>query len=277
MRKSSLLTLLLLAPVAAFAATPECKHSQPRNLDLDLNGVKAVVFDIASNDLTLNASAGAKAALGGKACASDEKYLEQLKLTQHKAGDKLYVTLRRDGSSNNNFFFGSNYAYLKLSGSLPDNIMVQLKVGSGDAVVTGASLLSADVGSGDVEARRIRGLVAATVGSGDIILEDIGSLHVVSISSGDLTAGKVRGPAKVGSIGSGDFELNGALGDVEIGSIGSGDANVRGVSGSVRIGSLGSGDVDVRDIRGDLTVSSVGSGSVNQGQVDGRVSVDGDN
>ena len=274
MRK--LFPLLFLLPAAAFAASPECKHSQPRDLNLDLAGVKAVVFDIASNDVTINASAGAKAALGGKACASDEKYLQQLKLTQHKVGDKLYVTARREGSSNNNFFFGNNYAYLELTGTLPDTVMVQMKVGSGDAVVTGAPLLSADVGSGDLEARRIRGLVAATVGSGDITLEDIGSLHVVSVSSGDLSASKVRGPAKVGSIGSGDFELKGASGDVEIGSIGSGDAQVSGISGSVRVGSLGSGDVEVRDIRGDLTVSSVGSGSVNQSQVDGRVSVDGD-
>ncbi|MEP6908005.1 MAG: DUF4097 family beta strand repeat-containing protein [Pseudoxanthomonas sp.] len=273
--QKSLLPLLLLLPVAAFAAPPECKHSQPRNLDLDLSGVKAVVFDIGSHDLTVNASAGAKATLAGKACASDEKYLQQLKLVQHKVGDKLYVSARRDGTSSNNSFFGNQYAYMKLAGTLPDNLMVQMKVGSGDAVVTGASLLSADVGSGDLEARRIRGLVAATVGSGDITLEDIGSLHVVSISSGDMTAKQVRGPAKVGSIGSGDFELNGAQGDVEIGSIGSGDATISDVSGSVRIGSLGSGDVDASDIRGDLTLNSKASGAISQTRVKGRVSIDG--
>lgn len=273
----SLIPLLFLLPAAAFAASPECKHSQPRDLNLDLAGVKAVVFDIASHDVTIDASAGAKAALGGKACVSDEKYLQQLKLTQRKVGDKLYVTARREGSSSNNFFFGNNYAYLKLTGTLPDNIMVQMKVGSGDAVVTGASLLSADVGSGDLEARRIRGLVAATVGSGDITLEDIGSLHVISVGSGDLSVEKVRGPAKVGSIASGDFELKGASGDVEIGSVASGNAEISNITGSVRVGSLASGDVDVSDIRGDLTVSSKASGSVSQSQVDGRVSIDGTN
>lgn len=276
MRKLSLLTLLLLAPAAAFAATPECKHSQPRNLALDLAGVKAVVFDIGSNDFTIDASAGAKAALGGKACASSEKYLEQLKLTQHKAGDKLYVTARREGMTGG-IFLGSNYAYLKLAATLPDNVMVQLKVGSGEAVVTGAPMLSADVNSGDVEARHIRGLVAANVGSGDIILEDIGSLHVISVGSGDLSAKKVRGPAKVGSVGSGDFELDGAAGDVQIGSIGSGDAKVTGVSGSVSVASVGSGDLEVDDIRGDLSVRSKSSGSVSHNRVDGRVDVPSDN
>ena len=276
MRKLSLLTLLLLAPASAFAATPECKHSQPRDLELNLTGVKAVVFDIANNDLTVDASAGAKPALHSKACASDEKYLQQLRLTQHRVGDKLYVTARREGFISG-IFLGNTYSYLKLAVTLPDNVTVQLKVGSGDAVVTGASLLSADVGSGDVEARHIRGLVAATVGSGDITLEDIGSLHVISVNSGDLSARKVRGPAKVGSVGSGDFELKGATGDVEIGSVGSGDAKVSDVTGSVRVASVGSGDVDVQDIRGDLSVQSKGSGSVNHNRIDGRVSVPSDN
>lgn len=276
MRKLSLLTLLLLAPVAAFAATPECKHSEPRNLTLDLSGVKAVVFDIAANDLTVEAIAGAKPALGGQACASNEKSLQQLKLTQHKAGDKLYVTARREGSSGG-LFLGSNYAYLKLAATLPDNLMVQLKVGAGDAVVTGAPLLSADVGSGDVEAKHIRGLVAATVGSGDISLEDIGSLHVISVGSGDLSARKVRGPARIGSVGSGDFELDGAAGDVEIGSVGSGDARVSGVQGNVKVASVASGDVEVDDVRGDLSVGSKSSGSVSHNRIDGRVNVPSDN
>lgn len=276
MRKLSLLSLLLLAPAAAFAATPECKHSQPRNLTLDLTGVKAVVFDIGANDFTIDARAGAKAALEGKACASSEKSLQQLKLTQHKAGDKLYVTARREGVTGG-IFLGSNYAYLKLAATLPDNVMVQLKVGSGDAVVTGAPLLSADVGSGDVEAKHIRGLVAATVGSGDINLEDIGSLHVISVGSGDLSARKVRGPARIGSVGSGDFELDGAAGDVEIGSVGSGDARVSGVQGNVKVASVASGDVEVDDVRGDLSVGSKSSGSVSHNRIDGRVDVPSDN
>lgn len=275
MLKPLLSCSLLLLPLAAFAQEPQCRHSQPRDLPLDLAGVKTVVFDIASNDLAVVASAGAKAVITGKACASDEKYLGQLKIAQHKSGDKLYVAARREEAPSR-LFFGNNYAYLELHASLPDSVVVQLKVGSGDASVDGAPVLSADVGSGDLQARRIRGLVAATVGSGDIEVDDIGSLHVVSISSGDLSAKNVRGPVKVGSIGSGDLTLERTLGDVEIGSVGSGDATVSGVSGSVRVDSLGSGDIEVRDIRGDLSLSSRGSGSINHKRVDGRVSVPSD-
>lgn len=269
MRKS-ILSILCLLPIAAFAQDPQCKHSQPRDLQLDLAGVKAVVFDIGPHELKLDAAPNAKATLHGKACASDVKRLEQLKLTQKKSGDKLYVSAERTGSSNV-FSFGNNYSYLKLTGTLPDTITVQLKVGSGDAIVTGASVLSADVGSGDVEARRTRGLVAAKVGSGDIVIEDAGSLQVISVGSGDLSAKGVKGAVKVGSIGSGDFDLTGAKGNVEIDSIGSGDAKVSDVGGNVSLDSLGSGDFEANDIRGDLGVDSVGSGSVSHNGVTGQV------
>lgn len=276
MRKSPLLALLLLVPVAAIAASPECKHSQPRNLTLDVAGAKAVVFEIGANDITIDARAGAAAGVTGKACASSDKYLEQLKLTQRKAGDKLYVTASREGVSSG-VFLGSNYAYLKLNATVPDNLMVQLKVGSGDAVVSGASAVSADVNSGDIEARRIRGLVVADVGSGDIVLDDIGSLQVISVGSGDLSAKKIRGAAKIGSVGSGDLELHGVGGNVEIGSIGSGDARVSGVKGNVTVASVASGDLEVEDVSGDLSVGSKSSGSVSHHRVSGRVDVPSDN
>lgn len=274
MRKS-LIPLLFLLPIAAFAASPECQHSQPRDLPLDLAGVKTVVFDIENHDLTIQASANAKAELKGQACASDAKLLEQLKLTQRKSGDKLYVSLHREGMSSG-LFFGKNYAYLKLAGTLPDNITVQLKVGSGDARVSGASIVSADVGSGDVEASHISGLFAAKVGSGDIKVEDAGSLQVISVGSGDLVAKRIRGSVKVGNIGSGDFSLEGATGDVEIDSIGSGDAEVREVSGNLSVDSLGSGDIDASAIRGDFSLRSKGSGSIRHNDIGGRVSVPND-
>ncbi|WP_454830605.1 DUF4097 family beta strand repeat-containing protein [Pseudoxanthomonas wuyuanensis] len=264
-----LIAALLSLPVTALA-DENCKHSQPRDLQLELAGVKAVVFEIGPHELKVDSRPGASAAVHGRACASEAGSLEQLKLTQQKVGDKLLVRAARDGQSYG-LFFGRNYAYMELSASLPDDMPVQLKVGSGDAEVTGAPVLSVDVGSGDVLARGIRGLAAASVGSGDINFEDVGSLQVFSIGSGDVGARQVRGDAKVGSIGSGDFELDRADGDVEIGSIGSGDADLRNIAGSVSVGSVGSGSVDARDVGGDFTVRSSGSGSLKHSNVSGRV------
>lgn len=265
----SILFLLLLLPAVAFAED-KCKYSQPRNLSLDLTGVKAVVFELAQHDLKLEASPGANADIQGMACASQEKNLAQLQLTQQRIGDKLVVRAHREGQSLG-IFLGDNYAYLKLRATLPDNIPVQLKVGSGDADVSGVPVFSADVGSGDVVAKRIRGLAAASVGSGDIEFDDVGSLKVISIGSGDIAAKRVRGDVEVGGIGSGDFELEGAKGRVEIGSIGSGDARVREVGGDVEVGSIGSGSVSVRDVQGKLTLRSKGSGSIHHSDVAGQI------
>lgn len=266
-------SLLILCPLillsgAAAASDRRCAHSEARDLALDLSGVKTVMFQIGHNELRVDATTGARPAVGGRACASSEGLLGQLTLDQRREGDKLIVRARRESSG---LSFGSHYAYMALQASVPQDVMVQLDVGSGDAWVTGAAALSADVGSGDVEARNIRGLVTAKVGSGDIELRDIGSLHVLSIGSGDVDAYEVRGNVEVGSIGSGDFTLKGAGGDVRIGSIGSGDADLERVSGNVTVGSIGSGDLDVADVTGNLTVRSKGSGSIDHRRVSGTI------
>ncbi len=267
----ALFILSLLSPMA-FADDGKCEHSAPRDLKLDIGDARAVVFEIGPHDLRLTASPKAPGRVKGRACSSDPKALEDLVVTQERVGDKLVVRAGRKESNVINLF-GSYYASLELEGTVPDNVMVQLDVGSGDAWVTGASALSVDTGSGDVDAKRIRGAVTAKVSSGDVVLDDIGSLRVLSIGSGDMSAARVRGAVDVGSIGSGDFELDGAQGNVEIGSIGSGDANASDIGGDVRVGSIGSGGIDVRDVRGGLTVRSVGSGSVKHSNVAGAVSV----
>ncbi|HEY5850742.1 MAG TPA: DUF4097 family beta strand repeat-containing protein [Lysobacter sp.] len=249
------LALSLLS--TAQAATPYCQHTEARNLKLDLAGVKAVVFDIGPHDLVVTASPNPRNAIDGKACASDADSLKDVRLSQQRLGDKLVVTAERtDGISFN--FGGNHYAYLDLKASIPDNVLVQLKVGSGDAQVIGASALSIDLGSGDVDARDIRGLVTAHLNSGDIKLDTIGSLQVLSVGSGDFTARRIGRGASVGSIGSGDVELIDVVGDVSVDRI-------------------GSGDLDVRNVRGNLSVHRVGSGSVDHSGVSGRTDVPQDN
>ena len=264
-----LLFALALLPASAFAADQHCKFSQPQAMDLDVAGVKTVVFEVNSHDLRLHADPAAKAALAGRACASSQELLQQLSLTQHKQGDKLVVTLERK-QPGLNFNFGNTYAWLDISGSVPEDVMVQLKVGSGDAELSGVRAMSADVGSGDVKAHGIKGLATAAVGSGDIDLDDIGSLQVVSIGSGDVRVNGVRGDARVGSIGSGDLELRNVQGKVGIQAIGSGDAELAAVQGAVTLGTLGSGDLDVRGAAS-LQVQRIGSGSVNQRDIRGSV------
>jgi hypothetical protein len=259
--------LLLLSGTAA--AQDRCKHTEPHGLTLDMGDARTVVFDIGASELRLDGKTGAAARIGGQACASHADGLAQLSLTQERVGDKLVVRAAR--APRVGIVVGNQYAYFKLSATVPADVAVQVDVGSGDAWIDGVRSLALDVGSGDAEARRIQGPAWAKVGSGDVSLTDSGPLEVLSIGSGDVVVDNVRGDTTVGSIGSGDFKLRRSSGGVSIASIGSGDAELSDIAGSVRIGSVGSGDLDVQGVGGGLTVSSLGSGDVDHGGVRGTV------
>ena len=254
------LSALLLAAAPAAALADDCPHSAPRSLALDLAGVKAVRIETNQHDVRLRAAPGASHVVSGRACAGKPQWLEHLTVTQERHGDTLVVRARREVDGGLSTLFGNNRASLELTGTVPDDVLVQLVVGSGDGEVEGAAAASADVGSGDAILRRVRGAATAKVGSGDIEIDGAGSLKVLSIGSGDLKARDIGGRVEVGSIGSGDFALDGARGDVRIGSIGSGDAGLRNVSGNVHIESIGSGDAGLHDVSGAVRIDSIGSG-----------------
>ena len=244
--------LLLLVPLASHA--DECKYEAPRNLTLDLAGVREVEVDLHSHDLHLTGNDGSgSGSVTGRACASDPKLLEDLTVTQRREGDRLIM--EAGGHSRINIsLFGHSSTSLKLDMQLPSQIPVVLNVGSGDAWVTGVKKLSTQVGSGDVHVSKIDGPFALSVGSGDVDANDVGSLDA-------------------GSIGSGDLKVNGVRGDARVGSIGSGDVTLRNVSNNVRVDTLGSGDLVIRDVQGDLTVGAKGSGDISHSGVKGKVSV----
>ena len=243
---------MLLAPLVAHASP--CKFQAPRNLQIDLAGVRAVQIDVHSQNLHLTGSPATRGlTVGGRACASESSALADLQVTQRREGDQLLIDV--GGNSRFSFhLFGNAYAYLDITMQLPANLPVTLGVGSGDAEVTGVQQLHSQVGSGDLHVHQVSGSFAASVGSGDIDASDIGRLDL-------------------GSVGSGDFKAQGITGDARVGSIGSGDVTLRGVSGSVRVDTLGSGDLDVSDVGGDFSLGAKGSGDVGHRGVKGKVSV----
>ena len=247
-----LLAVVLLSPLAAQA--DECKYQAPRNLTLDLNGVREVEVDIHSYDLHLTGSDNAKGGtLTGRACASDPKLLDDLTVTQRREGDRIIV--EAGGKSHMVIsLFGHTSTSLDLDLQLPTQMPVVVNVASGDAWVTGMQRLSTQVGSGDLHVSKISGPFSSSVGSGDVDVNDVGSLDL-------------------GSVGSGDVKVNGVRGDARIGSLGSGDVTIAQVGGSVRVDTLGSGDLRVRDVRGDFTVGAKGSGDITHSGVQGKVSV----
>lgn len=243
---------LLLVPFAAFAVTP-CKYEAPRNLQLDLAGVRAVQIGVHNQNLHLTGSSIKGLTLTGRACASDKTLLDGLQVTQRREGDQLLIDIGGDNHISFNLF-GSSYANLDVSVQLPASLPVTVSVGSGDADVSGLQQLQSNVGSGDLHVHNVSGKFATSVGSGDVDATDIGSLEL-------------------GSVGSGDFKAAGITGDARVGSIGSGDVVLRKVGGSVRADTLGSGDLTVSDVAGDFSLGAKGSGDVSHSDVKGKVSV----
>jgi DUF4097 and DUF4098 domain-containing protein YvlB len=246
-----ILAILLLAPLASYA--DDCQYQAPRNLTLDLQGVREVEVDLHSYDLHLAGAGGSGGIVTGRACASDPKLLDDLTVTQRREGDRLIVEVGNHSHINISLF-GHSSTSLKLDMQVPAQMPVVLNIGSGDAWVTGLQRLSTQVGSGDLHVSKITGSFALSVGSGDIDATDVGSLDA-------------------GSIGSGDLKVNGVRGDARVGSIGSGDVGLRNVSGNVRVDTLGSGDLVVRDVQGDLTLGAKGSGDVSHSGIKGKVNV----
>lgn len=273
MRRLILLSLLVLPALAL--ADEHCAFQAPQKLDLDLSGVKMLEIDMGSNQLHLDGAPVAGVEVRGRACASSQKLLDRVRVTQHREGDRLVLKAENDSSWNIGWS-GNHYAWLDLHVRVPASLPIVLGVGSGDAEVNGVASLDSQVGSGDLDVRRVRGAFATRTGSGDIDASDIGSLRVDSVGSGDLTATGVRGDASVGNVGSGDVKLTDVRGKVDIGDIGSGDATLRRIGGSVEVGSVGSGDIDADTVGGDLTVRSAGSGDVDHRNVKGTVSVPSD-
>ncbi|MXV07651.1 DUF2807 domain-containing protein [Xanthomonas sp. LMG 9002] len=270
MRKTLILCALLSLPAVAMA--DDCKYSEPRELKLDLAGVKTVLLDVQQNDLKLSGASAGDSTLRGRACASDADMLKELTLRQRHDGDTLVVTLKHEGKIHG-ISVGNRYAYLNVAGSIPANLPVQLQLGSGDAEISGVASLDAKIGSGDLHAQGLRGAVSATVGSGDIELRKVGSVALPTLGSGDVKADQVGGDVKVGTVGSGDLTVHGVRGSVQVDSLGSGDVQLRDVGGSVAVQTVGSGDLDVGNVGGNLSVQKVGSGDVTHRGVRGSVNL----
>jgi len=272
---------LVLGQFAAHAgddARRSHEFSEPRSLKLDYSGVRCIVFNVGENKLRIDASPHPQEMLSGHASATSKAELAKLVLRQEREGDRLLVSLERKasegkegGEESRGGFRG--YGYMDLRVSVPQEVAVEVNVTSGDAWVTGSHSLTAKVGSGELEGRRIPGGVTVSVGSGEVELRDIGTLTVGSIGSGDVDVENVRGLVRVNSIGSGNFDLEGADGDVKLEAIGTGDVDIERVRGSVTVGSIGAGKLKGEDIAGDFTVKMRGHGHIEWRRIGGVVEI----
>ena len=272
MRKTAATLLLIALPLAAAAASP-CKYTAPRNADLDAAGLRSVQLNLGSADLDIQGVPGlARIEVRGTACASDAKWLDDLKVATGRAGDRATVDARNESGSHYGLF-GDSYAYLKLQVRVPAALAVAVDSGSGDVRASDLASLDFSSGSGDLQADRIAGALALRLGSADARASQVGSVELRGTGSGDVHVDGVHGDVQAGRSGSGDLGFFNVGGSVRIGGTGSGDISLRHIGRDAEVGSTGSGDVDADDVGGRLTVHSTGSGDVSYHGVKGAVDV----
>ncbi len=269
MRRLIACSALLLLPLTTLANDAPCAFGAPRTLQLDVGDAKKVVFEVNQFDLQLHAGKDAPQ-LSGRACASSEELLKQLSLSQQRRGDTLVVSLRQDGSRK---WQGKQYAWMDIRGSVPDNVLVQLKVGAGDASISNAQAVSVDGGAGDVSVTGTRGSVHAAVGAGDLRIDGAGSVELLSLGAGDAHISKVTHDLNVNSVGAGDLEIRDVGGNLRIETVGAGDIDARQVRGNVTIGNVTVGDTELHDIGGNVVIGRHGVGDVDVSNVGGTFTV----
>lgn len=265
-----ILVPLLLA--SSFATANECQFSAERNLDIDAAGLQALRMELGSSDLTVQGDpAATRVEVRGKACASEQAWLDELQIAQNRQGGKVVV--KAAPRPTHNGWFGKHYAYLDFVVRVPASLAIEIESGSGDTHAANIASLAYQSGSGDLNLDRVAGAVSVTVGSGDVVANHVGSFKLGHAGSGDMHVADVQGDATIGHVGSGDLGFSDVHGSLRADSIGSGDITLERIGGDVIIGSIGSGDITAKTIGGGLTVRSAGSGDIHHSGVAGKVDV----
>ena len=238
---------LLALPLPAFA-WDDCKFAAERRGGIDTTGAERVEILARAGDLTVRPATGSALGAAGRACASQQRFLDQTQLHVRREGNVIQVHVQTPDDMSG---IGIFYAYLDLQVVVPEGLPVEITDSSGDMTLDGVRVVRVTDSSGDMLARRLPADVEIEDSSGDIRVEDAAGSVRVSDSSGDIV---IRGAKSVHvpQDSSGDMSIERVSGDVLIDQDSSGDINVSEVGGNVELRADGSGQVRVTDVKGSV-------------------------
>jgi DUF4097 and DUF4098 domain-containing protein YvlB len=227
--------LACFAQLVVAAETRECKLADERAANSPLAGVETVRIDAEAGDLHVNGVANAASIdARGKACASDDKMMEGIKLELALEGTVLRISAKTPSGSV--FHIGhSQYATLDLTVTLPANLPVKVTDTSGDLEVAGVLDLDLEDSSGDILVHNIALNVVIDDDSGDLIVTDVTGNVTLKDGSGDIKVQRVGGKVEVISDGSGDIEVDEIEHGFTVLADGSGEINFSRVRGGIQI------------------------------------------
>lgn len=242
-----------LLVVAAPLSAQECRYEASRDARVVASSSDRLVLIARAGSLRVEGRPGiSEVHVRGRACASDEDFLDDIRLDSERNGDMVRIEVPEMDTGGWNR--GRNtYARLDLVVEVPAGMRVDIDDGSGNIFVSGTGDLTIDDGSGGIE------------------VEDIAGSVRIDDGSGEVTISNVRGEVRVDD-GSGSVHIADITGDVSVDD-GSGSMEIERVVGSVRIPDDGTGSIRVTDVSGDLVVRDKGNGDVRYSDVRGRVEI----
>lgn len=242
---------LLVVSVPASADRARCSETAPHRLTAAINGATSISVIARAGSVRVTGGNVSAVTASGTACSSDAEFLREMRIEARREGSELIIEAVIPERT---VVFGWHEARLDFEVTVPNDLAIGLKDGSGSAEVTDVASLAVNDGSGELVIRRVRGAVEVSDGSGSLTIEDVG---------GDVTL----------KDGSGSVEIERVGGGVRVTSDGSGSLDIRDVQRDVVIESDGSGSIDVADVRGDFIVERDGSGGIDYRAVSGTVKI----
>lgn len=269
--RSSILLPLLLVSGSAFA-WGDCEFSARREATIDVAAARKLMLATGAGDLRVIADAKAtQATASGKACASTEELLAQIRLAT--GSENGVPTLKTDMPQYESSWLGNTYAWMDLEVRVPASTALTLTDSSGDVNVEGVASLDVHDSSGDLAVRDIAGEVKVADSSGDVNVRNAAAVHVTNDSSGDLELSAITGDVQVDSDSSGDIDVDNVGGNAVVENDSSGDIDFTDIRGSATVDHDSSGGIYASTIGGDFIVRHDGSGGVTHHGVKGRVDV----
>ena len=266
---------LLACTLAVPSHANDCKHNTHRTANSAGPDIKRVVVEAGAGDLTVRGGDSRDVKVEGKACASSDELLQDIKLEIRREGDTVYVRTVLPEISGLVIGF-ARYAYLDVTVEVPKTASLKLDDSSGDMRVSDVQGASITDSSGDQTLEHIAGDLDVADSSGEIRITDVSGGLRLRDSSGDVDVNGVQGDVVVTVDSSGDLDISHVTGGVHILSDSSGDIEITDVKRDVTIDDDSSGGIAVRDVGGNFTVGSDGSGGIHYDRVAGTVHVPSD-
>ena len=205
-----------------------CDEKEPRTASVDAAGAALVRVQGEAGWLKIRGAEGASSVeVDGEACASSQKRLDEIKLVAERRGEEVVIEADLPD--------GWGGGALDLDITVPADLPIVARDGSGAVEIRGVASLELRDGSGGVEIEDVAGDVRVQDGSGGLEISNVDGSVTVSDGSGGIEIRQVGADVLVERDGSGGIRVTDVGGDLIVERDGSGGVDYERIAGDTRV------------------------------------------